>query len=563
MANGRSPKKSQRLFSSPISPKKQSPSKFCSHFLCKALVATLLLILVPLFPSQAPDFINQPMFTRSWELMQLLFVGIAVSYGLFSRINDDSEGERISRFDNAQSYVSRLLHVPSSFDEEFDYLSGSDDIKVQTWSSHYYRNEPIAVVAEGTSVLDDKGNSISGVAEHPLLLPVRSLKSGVLDGDNDELVSGGDPGVSRSSRRSNSSPSSRELSKKSRNDSLKSRVVDANDFVYVNRDAGVSAFFSGAYSSSASEELLKKPENGSSKSRFADANDLRYANGDDGVSGSSISRFNSTSISNDFSSHSNQKTMNGERRVLEVEEQEEMAEENVVLRSPIPWRSRPGRMEINEDIEAFQCKRSFGSQSSRFASSESQAKILADGGWKKGRHKPSSSLSNAEVSDPKELRRIVLSDPKGSSLSDNEENSSRGNPGVGAKTRNRQIEGSFVGKSVRTTRALGNGAPFDPINKKAIGQTTPFASMEKRDFADRVMRAGDGEYDSESRNGERGRRSRIENKKAEEDCPPGVVDEGRDVDKKADEFIAKFREQIRLQRIESIKISTGQIARDA
>ncbi|KAG5016955.1 hypothetical protein JHK85_023091 [Glycine max] len=33
-------------------------------------------------------------------------------------------------------------------------------------------------------------------------------------------------------------------------------------------------------------------------------------------------------------------------------------------------------------------------------------------------------------------------------------------------------------------------------------------------------------------------------------------DEGPDVDKKVDEFIAKFREQIRLQRIESIKRST-------
>ena len=33
-------------------------------------------------------------------------------------------------------------------------------------------------------------------------------------------------------------------------------------------------------------------------------------------------------------------------------------------------------------------------------------------------------------------------------------------------------------------------------------------------------------------------------------------DEGPDVDKKADEFIAKFIEQIRLQRIESIKRST-------
>ncbi|KAF2315063.1 hypothetical protein GH714_038078 [Hevea brasiliensis] len=40
-------------------------------------------------------------------------------------------------------------------------------------------------------------------------------------------------------------------------------------------------------------------------------------------------------------------------------------------------------------------------------------------------------------------------------------------------------------------------------------------------------------------------------------------DGGPDVDKKADEFIAKFREQIRLQRIESIKRSSGQISRKA
>ncbi|KAL0395181.1 UNVERIFIED_CONTAM: hypothetical protein Slati_4484300 [Sesamum latifolium] len=39
-----------------------------------------------------------------------------------------------------------------------------------------------------------------------------------------------------------------------------------------------------------------------------------------------------------------------------------------------------------------------------------------------------------------------------------------------------------------------------------------------------------------------------------------VNDVGPDVDKKADEFIAKFREQIRLQRIESIRRSTAQRA---
>nr|KYP55433.1 hypothetical protein KK1_001645 [Cajanus cajan] len=47
-----------------------------------------------------------------------------------------------------------------------------------------------------------------------------------------------------------------------------------------------------------------------------------------------------------------------------------------------------------------------------------------------------------------------------------------------------------------------------------------------------------------------------ESSKTDEASFGTMSDEGPDVDKKADEFIAKFREQIRLQRIESIKRST-------
>ncbi|KAF5938699.1 hypothetical protein HYC85_022958 [Camellia sinensis] len=49
----------------------------------------------------------------------------------------------------------------------------------------------------------------------------------------------------------------------------------------------------------------------------------------------------------------------------------------------------------------------------------------------------------------------------------------------------------------------------------------------------------------------------------EEVASNSVRDEGPDVNKKADEFIAKFREQIRIQRTESIKRSTGLIARNS
>ncbi|KAK4389536.1 hypothetical protein Sango_2290600 [Sesamum angolense] len=50
------------------------------------------------------------------------------------------------------------------------------------------------------------------------------------------------------------------------------------------------------------------------------------------------------------------------------------------------------------------------------------------------------------------------------------------------------------------------------------------------------------------------------NGEAAADNSVNVNDVGPDVDKKADEFIAKFREQIRLQRIESIRRSTAQRA---
>ena len=43
----------------------------------------------------------------------------------------------------------------------------------------------------------------------------------------------------------------------------------------------------------------------------------------------------------------------------------------------------------------------------------------------------------------------------------------------------------------------------------------------------------------------------------------GIGEEGPDVDKKADEFIARFREQIRLQRIDSIKRSANRMARNS
>ncbi|XP_050947965.1 uncharacterized protein LOC127151753 [Cucumis melo] len=108
-------------------------SNSCTHFLCKSLFFCIFLLLLPLFPSEAPEFVNQTLLTKFWELFHLMFVGIAVSYGLFSRrnvqVSVDSDEPRFSNFENPQSYLSKMLHVASIF-EDVDDFSVSDERKL-------------------------------------------------------------------------------------------------------------------------------------------------------------------------------------------------------------------------------------------------------------------------------------------------------------------------------------------------------------------------------------------------------------------------------------------------
>ncbi|CAI0417931.1 unnamed protein product [Linum tenue] len=175
--------------------KQQKQNRVYSHFFYKAVIVSIFMFILPLLPSQAPEFLTHTLDTRGWEFLHLVFVGIAVSYGLFSRRrNDDDDAycnadrketasSNNNKFDVAQSYVSRFLPVSSVFDD--DVIGGGDGAetasRVQTWSSRYLRNEPVVVVAD-----DDEGEGeersklIRG--EKPLLLPIRSLKSAESDG---------------------------------------------------------------------------------------------------------------------------------------------------------------------------------------------------------------------------------------------------------------------------------------------------------------------------------------------------------------------------------------------
>eukprot|EP00256_Glycine_max_P068032 XP_025982627.1 uncharacterized protein LOC102659546 [Glycine max] len=87
------------------------------------------------------------------------------------------------RFDTGQTLVSRFLQVSSFFEDEGESPVKSDEIKVQTWSSQHYRNEPVVVVVaprlQKYSSFDDQSG------EQPLLLPIQSLKSRLSEEDID------------------------------------------------------------------------------------------------------------------------------------------------------------------------------------------------------------------------------------------------------------------------------------------------------------------------------------------------------------------------------------------
>ncbi|KAJ1443694.1 hypothetical protein SESBI_00291 [Sesbania bispinosa] len=224
-----------------IQPKPTNQGKSCSGFLFKSLFLALFLIAIPLFPSQAPDFVSQTVLTKFWELFHLLFIGIAVAYGLFSRRNAELEThvETHSSADSTPSYVSkmfpdstifgdgcenpcgfdekRMMHCwnpPQYFDGEgepgvvysnggtvgvfdeqyktqlpvsednFGYSVGYDGNGtnvVQAWNSEYYHSEPMVVVAQPYYPTGECGDV---VGYKPLGLPVRSLRSGAREVDS-------------------------------------------------------------------------------------------------------------------------------------------------------------------------------------------------------------------------------------------------------------------------------------------------------------------------------------------------------------------------------------------
>ncbi|KAL9246862.1 hypothetical protein vseg_020348 [Gypsophila vaccaria] len=587
--------KPQRLVSQQTAQKKANPRKFYKKFAFKMIVVVVFLVIIPLFPSEPPDFVSTTsVLSKSWELFQLIFVGIVVSYGLFSRRNEDeydhggggggggtgtgAEAESgPHKYEGVQSYVSKLLHDVVDVDSFAADVNDDDDDdscgrEVQTWSSKYVRKEPMLVVSESRNEGDK-----------PLLLPVRSLKSRFYCDD----------GVSRSGSSRVGEGFSRDLRRLS---------VDGNDS---REELGFGVIKGHVRSSSSLGGSSSVKSRGTGSSEFGD---VVGGGGDgDGKGLRPLSRANSYVSSRELARSSRKSLSVDYGRFGDGEGKEygwSKEEESMVLPSPIPWQSRSGRMEVKgesmddsslhslppslEESEAARLLKPQLSHSSSILSAryEFQGKSGEDFGRRKSNYRshlpppppppppPPSSKSRrpppAKSSPRKDVNRSVWSEPK-----DFEWGSSR-DEGSQVKTRDGAVEGTSVGKSVRTARSV-ESRPKEvesPKTENSDGKTIGYNPMSKgsfldypketRDFLEQVLLETDDESESEAENY---REERVEPTKVNEPPLENVHDEESDVDKnvdkKADEFIAKFREQIRLQRIESIKKSTGQLKRSS
>ncbi|KAJ6695981.1 hypothetical protein OIU74_014982 [Salix koriyanagi] len=541
-----------------------NPTKYYTHFLYKALIVTIFLVILPLFPSQAPEFINQTLNTRGWEFLHLVFVGIAVSYGLFSRRNDETEKENSScsnqaKFDNAQSYVSRFLQVSSVFDDDVDSPPKSGETKVQTWSNQYYRNDPVVVVAEQNSVLDEEQRVTSSrIGEKPLLLPVRSLKSRVIAADVDET---GEESTGRSAsiRRSNSTGSKRFSSNSSK--------YKSGEF--------------GGWDYQGLEENLKENV----------------------VLPSPIP----------WRSRSGRMEMKEE---ADIPPSSEESEYNRSFNSQIPRSARTGSATSSPKLSpspSFSSPKKFSASPS--FSSEVQGKSAEDSVRKKSIYrspppppppppppmnrrsstmKPSFSAIHDEAFLERELKRSFTTEPKDLNRGGNltvpkSVKTSRSNDFLGearkekefddritskAEKRSKQVEASAMERTGRKTVGFDQSSfKTDRQNRHSVTFTPPstfmeFPEEEKEEFVEKLAMESDEESETEEEgedediagNSFASGKATLPEKEAAADS--SASDGGPDVDKKADEFIAKFREQIRLQRIESIKKSSAQIRRN-
>ncbi|KAI4311643.1 hypothetical protein MLD38_036522 [Melastoma candidum] len=539
-------------------------AKSLLSFLYKAATATLFLVLVPLLTSRPPDFVVLP--GRSWEILHIALVGIAVSYGVFGRrkgaagrAEEEKDGGRPNpnsvpgKFENAQSYVNRFLQLSSLFDDEGDGSgvspTGSDVGRTQStaWNIQYIRNEPVLIVDE-----DRSAGSSARISDKPLLLPIRSLRSRVSDEPRGDSAQRGNPAVSSS--RFDSKIPGHHVSD------------DARDDLDIYSASGPSLSVNGSNAGS----ILKRDQNGSN---------ARGHLGESGVLPAPLSSAgaNTGLISKRAPQGGSNRTRNGRAHDSGYTELETNVKDSVVLPSPIPWRSRSGRMDAREGLDLVEdtikaddgdwksqpVRPQFFQSSSTTASRLDLVSTAATPSPKKV--SPSTSVSSV-LSEAKMVVTPPLPPPPlmTTSFKLPSEKPSSLDP-VNVVSTEKDIRNSQLSdymddsrkhpKSVRTVRS-SRAATQTNTSGKDLGENFFKGILENKKrpqefFKKMIIKPEDEETQSED---DSDNDSAAADMKYDEDIVSNSgSDGGPDVDKKADEFIAKFREQIRLQRVESMK----------
>uniref|UniRef100_A0A0D9XMH3 DUF4408 domain-containing protein n=1 Tax=Leersia perrieri TaxID=77586 RepID=A0A0D9XMH3_9ORYZ len=181
----------------------------------RAAVFAACVLLIPLLPSpQQPPAAaaaggdgggrrGEAFVAKVWELLHLLVVGIAVSYGLFSSRND-AGGRRGDEKDVAAAakgdnvgYVSQMIHDSLVFDDgggdvALDTPRAGGEVVRSSWSAIRRPDEPVVVVATAAGAAGDVGGG--GL---PLLVVVRRCLS-----PSPQPEFGGDGGEARRRRSS-------------------------------------------------------------------------------------------------------------------------------------------------------------------------------------------------------------------------------------------------------------------------------------------------------------------------------------------------------------------------
>lgn len=527
------PKKSRKQ-NSQVPTHHANPSKLLNRFLCKAIIVTISLLILPLFPSIFPELVNQTFHPGSWELLQLIFVGIVVSYGLFSKKNEevvDKEQQHNSIFDNANSYVTRLLQISSVFDDEAENQNPSvSDEKIQTWSSQYHRGQPIVMVANKSLDLDEQNGSVSSrIDEKPLLLPVRSLKSRASESNSVEITGESElknMGTKRFSARPRKSVNGDDvrISPQKKEENLGEKIVYPSPIPWRSR--------SGRMEMKLEEDNLPPMEDP----------EIQYRR----CHSSKSFKLNSTASSPPLRSFSekNQPTFS----YVPSERKEESSVGNGLRRkiqprasSPPPAPPPPPPSFLHKPSN-LKSKSGLSRKTDFFDIELEQSQFQSESPPRKSKSGSEQSLK-AQSDVQLQVRSVRTIRPTSKDYD--------------GDSRAREVEGNYMEKQGLMSKLMQERLP--DFKKESLMEYT--GEEKKGSLLAENNEGSKSEGEEEYLLGSLGSHGSAGEK---DEAPNGNApnDDGPDVDKKADEFIAKFREQIRLQRIDSIRRSTEQHSRN-